>query len=59
MYWSGCQSTGAEMRKYFTREHVSRARTDNPVSIQTYGCQLVAELPEHREGGPVAPRCSA
>lgn len=53
MYWSGCQSTGAEMRMYLTAARLVNEKTDNwcvqsNARLQwrhgcgTYGCRLAA-----------------
>jgi hypothetical protein len=40
MYWSGCQSTGAEMRKYLTAAVLVVMRLDWWGRGCTYGCRL-------------------
>ena len=58
MYWSGVQSTGAEIKKYFTDDllvlQCARAEEGD-----AHGCRLVGELLEHLVASSVGPRCSA
>jgi hypothetical protein len=43
MYWSGCQSTGAEMRKYLTAASVSRV-VDSQAKQRSAGTQCATGL---------------
>ena len=47
MYWSGCQSTGAEMRKYFTVETACKLNGWEPGDAQRALLTVVYLLQRH------------
>lgn len=54
MYWSCAQSTGAEMRKYFTAASISNrvaCNEDKWRMIVTYNCRPAAMLRRSRRAG--------
>lgn len=61
MYWSVCQSTGADIKKYFTNTNVSYKKSRRHILVkldeETYNYQLVVTLLAHREVELVAPLC--
>ena len=57
MYWSGVQSTGADIKKYFTGNNCQQ-RPRCRCARSTYNYRLVGELLEHLGADFVELRCS-